>query len=195
MLSTEQEAHIESLVAQLTLEEKVAMAAGADAWHTHAVPRLGIPSVKVSDGPNGARGGGMSGTTSACFPVGTALGATWNPELIRRVGVAIGEEARTKGARVLLGPTVNIHRHPLAGRNFECYSEDPFLSSEIAVAFVEGVQSQGVGATMKHFVCNDSEFERHIISSEVGERALHEIYLAPFEAAIRRAGAWAVMTA
>jgi beta-glucosidase len=195
MLSTADEARVEALVAQLTLDEKVAMASGIDAWHTFGVPRLGIPSIKVTDGPNGARGGGISGATSACFPVGTALGATWSPELLRRVGAAIGQEARTKAARVLLGPTVNIHRHPLAGRNFECYSEDPLLSAELAVAFVEGIQGEGVAATMKHFVCNDSEFERQSISSEVGERALHEIYLAPFEAAIRRAGAWAAMTA
>lgn len=195
MPSAHDEARIQSLLMQLTLAEKVTMAAGVDAWRTAAVPRLGIPSIKVSDGPNGARGDGISGTTSACFPVGTALGATWNPELLRRVGAAIGDEARTKGAQVLLGPTINIHRHPLAGRNFECYSEDPLLSAELAVAFVEGLQGRGVAATMKHFVCNDSEFERHSISSEVGERALHEIYLAPFEAAIRRARAWAVMTA
>lgn len=188
------EARIEELLAALTLDEKVAMAAGVDAWHTAGVPRLGIPSVKVTDGPNGARGDGISGTTSACFPVGTALGATWNPDLLRRIGAALGDEARAKTAHVLLGPTINIHRHPLAGRNFECYSEDPILSAELAVAVIEGMQSRGVGATAKHFVCNDSEFERHTVSSEVGERALHEIYLVPFEAAVQRAGAWAVMT-
>lgn len=111
------------------------------------------------------------------------------------MGVALAQEARTKGAHALLGPTINIHRHPLAGRNFECYSEDPLLSAELAVALVDGLQSRGVAATLKHFVCNDSEFERHSISSEVGERALREIYLPPFEAASRRAGAWALMTA
>jgi beta-glucosidase len=173
----------------------VLLVAGADAWHTSAIPRLGIPAIKVTDGPNGARGATFVGTTSACFPCGTALGATWDPELVQEVGAAIGEEARTKQARVLLAPTVNIHRHPLAGRNFECYSEDPFLSSRLAVAFVRGVQSQSVAATVKHFVCNDSEFERMTISSEVGERALREIYLPPFDAAVHEGGAWAVMTA
>ena len=132
---------------------------------------------------------------SACFPSGTALGATWDPELVGRVGAALAREVRDKGAQVLLAPTVNIHRHPLAGRSFECYSEDPHLSARMAVAYVRGVQGAGVGATVKHFVCNDSEFERRSISSEVGERALREIYLPPFEAAVREAGAWAVMTA
>ncbi len=195
MLSAEAEARIEALLAQLTLEEKAVLTAGIDAWHTCPAPRLGIPSIKLSDGPNGVRGDGVSGATSACFPVGTALGASWNPELVRRVGAAMAEEARRKGVRVVLGPTINIHRHPLAGRNFECYAEDPFLSAELAVAMIDGLQSRGVAATAKHFVCNDSEFERHTISSEVGERALREIYLPPFDAAVRRAGVWALMTA
>ncbi len=193
MALTEQD--IDSLLAEMDLDEKLSLVAGADAWHTVGIPRRGIPPIKVTDGPNGARGATFVGTTSACFPCGTALGATWDPELVQQVGAAIGQEARTKQARVLLAPTVNIHRHPLAGRNFECYSEDPFLSARMAVAYVRGVQSQGVAATVKHFVCNDSEFERMTISSEVGERALHEIYLPPFEAAIREAGAWAIMTA
>src|SRR5581483_10696722 len=137
-------------------------------------------SIKLSDGPNGVRGDGVGGGTSACFPVGTALGSSWNPELSRRIGSAMADEAKSKGAHVVLGPTINIHRHPLAGRNFECYSEDPYLSAELAVAMVEGLQSKGVAATAKHCVCNDSECERHTISSEVGERALREIYLPPF---------------
>ena len=194
MLSAEDEARIESLLSEMTLDEKVTLTAGADAWHTHGVERLGVPVVKVTDGPTGARGDGLSGTTSAAFPVGTALGATWDRTILRRVGEAIAGEVLSKGAQVLLGPTINIHRHPLAGRNFECYSEDPVLTAELAVEFVQGLQGRGVAATIKHFVANDSEFERNTISSEVGERALREIYLAPFEAAIKRAGAWAVMT-
>ena len=187
---------IDALLGEMTLEEKVAMTAGRDMWHSTAVPRLGIPSFKVSDGPIGARGEKMrGGPSAACFPCGTALGATWNPDLIESVGVALGEELRTKGAHVLLGPTVNIHRTPLAGRNFECYSEDPHLTASIAVAFIRGVQSQGVGASIKHFVCNDSEFERHTISSEVDERTLREIYLVPFERAIAEAQPWSVMSA
>lgn len=188
------ETRIESLLSQLTLDEKLLLCAGADAWHTHAIPRVGIPAVKVTDGPNGARGGTFGENTSACFPCGTAMGATWDPDLVREAAAAIGQEARSKQATVQLAPTVNIHRHPLAGRNFECYSEDPFLSARMAVAFVQGVQSQGVAATVKHFVCNDSEFERMTISSEVRDRALREIYLPPFEAAVKEANAWAIMT-
>ena len=182
------EGRIEAILQGLTLDERVSLATGSDAWHTTAVPRAGIPAIKVTDGPNGARGAGVSGTTSACFPCGTALGAAWDPELVREIGAALGQEARSKGARALLAPTVNIHRHPLAGRNFECFSEDPYLSARLAVAYVTGVQSQGVAATVKHFVCNDSEYQRMTISSEVGARALREIYLPPFEAAVQEGG-------
>jgi beta-glucosidase len=186
---------IDDLLTQMTLQEKVALLAGADMWHTVPIERLGIPSLKMTDGPNGARGSGRSANslTSACFPVGIALAATWNTELVERVGQALAQEALSKGARVLLAPTVNIHRSPLNGRNFECFSEDPYLSARMAVAYISGVQSQGVGATVKHFVCNDSEFERHTISSEVRERPLREIYLVPFQAAVQKAGVWAVM--
>lgn len=186
---------VESLLNQLTLREKVSMLAGSDMWHTTPVKRLGIPAIKVSDGPNGVRGAGgfVSKKTAACFPVGIALAATWNTELVERVGQALGEEAKTKQSHVLLAPTVNIHRSPLNGRNFECFSEDPFLSGRMAVAYISGVQSQGVGATIKHFVCNDSEFQRTSISAQVSERALREIYLVPFQAAIQEAKPWAVM--
>jgi beta-glucosidase len=191
------EERIEQLLGDLDLAEKVSLAAGSDMWHTPGVARLGIPALKLTDGPNGARGGTApgAGLPAACFPCGSALGATWDVELVRRVGAALGEEARSKRANVLLAPTLNIHRHPLAGRNFECYSEDPQLSPLMAVAFVGGVQSRGVGACVKHFVCNDSEFERHTISSEIAERPLREIYLRPFEAAVREAGAWSLMGA
>jgi beta-glucosidase len=184
---------IEELLGQMTLEEKAAMTAGADAWRSTGVERLGIPPIKMTDGPKGARGDGTSGTTSASFPVGAALAATWDTELIREVGAALGEETKSKDAQVLLGPTVNIHRHPLAGRNFECYSEDPYLSGRMAVAFVQGVQSRGAGTSVKHFVCNDSEFERFTMSSEVDERTLREIYLLPFEMAVKQADPWTVM--
>ena len=177
---------IETLISQLTLDEKASLLGGADAWHTVAIPRLGIPAIKTTDGPNGARGASRTGVpTSACFPVGIALGATWNPDLMEEIGEALAEEVQAKGAHILLGPTVNIHRSPLAGRNFECYSEDPYLSGMLASAYIDGLQSRGVGACIKHFVCNDSEFERHSMSSEVGERALREIYLKPFEMAIK----------
>jgi beta-glucosidase len=186
---------IESLIAQMTLEEKISMLAGADFWHTVPVKRLGIPAMKVTDGPAGARGAAFSdGPTSACFPAGVALAATWDPDLVKRVGQALAEEVQAKGAHILLAPTVNIHRSPLAGRNFECYSEDPYLTGQMAVAYINGLQSGGVGACIKHFVCNDSEFERQSISSEVGERPLREIYLRPFEMAVREAKPWAVMS-
>ena len=186
---------IEELLGQMTIEEKVSMLAGSAMWYTTPIERLGIPAIKVTDGPNGARGGGSfaGGLTSACFPVGIALASTWNTELVERVGQALGEEAKTKGAHILLAPTVNIHRSPLNGRNFECYSEDPYLSARMAVAFVRGVQSQNVGTAIKHYVCNDSEFERNTISSEVDERALREIYLPPFKAAVQEAHPWSVM--
>jgi beta-glucosidase len=186
----------ESLIAQMTIEEKIAMLAGADLWHTVPIERLGIPAMRVTDGPIGARGTqARGGPTSACFPAPIALAATWNPKLVERVGMALGNETKAKGAHILLAPTVNIHRSPLAGRHFECYSEDPYLTARMAVAYIKGLQSQGVGACIKHFVCNDSEFQRHTISSEVGERPLHEIYLAPFRAAVREANPWAVMSA
>src|SRR5260370_30031510 len=173
------------LVRQMTLQEKVALLAGADMWHTTPIERLGIPALKVTDGPHGARGSeGFTGAvTSACFPAEIALAASWNTALVERVGQALGQETRDKGAHVLLAPTVNIHRSPLAGRNFECFSEDPHLSARMAVAFITGVQSQGVGATVKHYVCNDSEFERYTISSQLNHRSLPKIYPPPFKPA------------
>ncbi len=191
------EDRIENILASLSLEEKIQLLAGADQWHTPAIQRAGVPALKVSDGPNGVRGegGDTQVVTSASFPVGSAMSATWNPGLIHQVGRALGEEAKDKNVHVLLGPTVNTHRAPLAGRNFECFSEDPYLASRMAVSYITGLQEQGVGACVKHYVCNDQEFERFSISSEVRERALREIYLAPFAAAVREAGAWTLMSA
>ncbi|MGH8977671.1 MAG: glycoside hydrolase family 3 N-terminal domain-containing protein, partial [Acidimicrobiia bacterium] len=177
--------NIESLLGQCTVDEKAAMVAGVDMWHTAAVERLGIPALKMTDGPIGARGERWTGGRSAAFPCGTALGATWDPELIEEVGARIGNETRRKRAHVLLAPTVNIHRHPLAGRNFECYSEDPYLTARAAVAYITGAQSNHIGCSVKHLVANDSEFERMTISSEIDERTLREISLVPFEAAVR----------
>ena len=188
---------VDKLVAELTLDEKVLLTAGADLWSTPPIERLGIPKVRVTDGPNGARGPVVPGegtSTSACVPCGSALGATWDPVLVGEIGALLGREARRKGCRVLLAPTVNIHRSPLAGRNFECYSEDPLLSGQVAAAFVRGVQSQQVGTTVKHFVGNDAEFERHTVNSVIDERTLREIYLRPFEIAVREGGALGVMT-
>lgn len=186
---------VDALLDQLSLNEKVALLAGKSTWVTASIPRLGIPAVKVTDGPNGARGSGASGASAASFPVGSALAGTWNRQLIQEVGRALAQETKTKNAQVLLGPTVNLHRTPLGGRNFECYSEDPCLTGCMASAFIQGVQSEGIGACIKHFVCNDSEFERHSISSDVDERTLRELYLLPFEMAVRDAAPWAVMSA
>lgn len=189
------EEKINELLSQLTLEEKVALVAGKDMWTTVPIERLGIPQMKVTDGPNGARGADMGGdTTAACFPVGIALGATWNSDLLHEVGVALAAEVKSKGAHVLLGPTVNIHRGVLNGRNFECYSEDPLLSGELAAAYIKGLQSQGVAGCVKHYVGNDSEFERHSMSSDIGERALREIYCRPFQTAVQDAHTWTIMS-
>ncbi|MCW2549808.1 MAG: glycoside hydrolase family 3 domain protein, partial [Mycobacterium sp.] len=188
---------VEELVAALTLEEKASLTAGADEWSTVGIERLGIPSVSVTDGPNGARGPTLSTATGGptlCVPCGTALAASWDPELVSRVGGALGAEARAKGTRMLLAPTVNLHRSPLAGRNFECYSEDPLLSGAIASGYVRGVQSQGVAAVVKHFVGNEAETARTLLDSLIDERTLRELYLAPFEAAVRDGGAHAIMT-
>jgi beta-glucosidase len=188
-------ARIEELIRQMTLDEKISMLAGADLWHTVSIKRLGIPSISVTDGPNGARGAqGNMGPTSALFPVGMALGATWNTALVEKVGAALAEEVKSKAAHILLAPTVNIHRTPVAGRNFECYAEDPYLSGKMATAYIRGIQANGAGACIKHFVCNDQEFERNSISSKVEERTLREIYLEPFRLAIRDAKPWAVMS-
>lgn len=187
----------DDILRDLTLDEKASLTAGADMWNTVPIDRRGVPSLKMTDGPNGARGDALLGAgaaTAVCTPCGSALGATWNLELVQRVGTVLGEEARTKSCRVLLAPTINLHRSPLGGRSFECYSEDPLLSGQIAAAFVRGVQSQGVAATAKHFVANDAEFERYTMDSIVDERALREIYLLPFELAVREGGVLAIMT-
>src|SRR6476620_1784157 len=144
------QARIDALLDELTVAEKVSLLAGSSMWISTPVERLGIPAIKVSDGPNGARGGGslVGGVRAASFPVGIALAATWNTALVGEIGRALGEEALSKGARVLLAPTVNIHRSPLNGRNFACYAEDPYLSARIGVAYITGLQSRGVSATI-----------------------------------------------
>lgn len=186
---------IHNLLSQLTLAEKALLTAGDSLWSLPPVPRLGIPAMQVTDGPNGARGPLGAGVTSACFPCGTALAATWNEALIEQVGMALAHETRAKGASVLLAPTINIHRSPLNGRHFECFSEDPLLSGKAAAAYIRGLQSQGIAACVKHYVCNDSEYQRQALDIRVDERTLHEIYLVPFEFAVKEGKAWAVMAA
>jgi beta-glucosidase len=188
---------VDDLLQKLTLEEKVSLLAGTDFWHTRAIKRLGIPAIKVTDGPHGARTADENNPNrtlpATCFPTGVGLAATWNPELVHRVGIALGDETRARGCSVLLGPCVNIHRSPLGGRNFESYSEDPYLSSRLTVAIVSGIQSLKVSACVKHFALNNQEYQRMTISSEAGERAMREIYFPSFEKAVKEAGAWSVM--
>ena len=187
---------INDLLQQMTIEEKISMLAGTELWFSTGVPRLGIPSFRMADGPNGVRGvWSKMSPTAAATPVGIALGATWNPDLVEKIGNVLADEVRDKAGHILLAPTVNIHRTPIAGRNFECFSEDPYLSGMMASAYIKGLQDQGVGACIKHFVANDQEYERRSISAEVEERALREIYLEPFRIAIRKSKPWAVMSA
>lgn len=168
---------------------------GVDAWHTYAIPRLGVPAIRTTDGPNGARGTRyFNGVPSACLPCGTALGATFDTDLVFELGRLLAAECKAKGAHVLLGPTINIQRGPLGGRGFESFSEDPVLSGLAAASYCAGVQALGVIPTLKHLVCNDQEHERVAVSALVTERALREIYLLPFQLAIKAARPGALMT-
>ncbi len=181
------------LLRQLTTEEKVFLLSGSDVWRTLGVERVGLPAIKVTDGPNGARGDSTTGARAVCLPASICLAASFDTDLVQEAGHLLGVEASRKGAHVLLAPTINIARHPLGGRNFESFGEDPFLTTAMAVAYVEGVQDvEGVGACAKHFVANDVEFARMTVSSEVDERTLREVYLAPFEAVVE-AGVWSLM--
>ncbi|MET7394921.1 glycoside hydrolase family 3 C-terminal domain-containing protein [Dactylosporangium sp. NPDC005572] len=190
------------LLAELTLEEKASLCLGSSVWQTAPVPRLGVPAVMVADGPHGMRRqpdadhAGISGSLPAtCFPTASALGSSWNPDLVRRVGAAIGAEARAQGVAVVLGPGINIKRSPLCGRNFEYFSEDPLLSGVLGAAHVSGIQSQGVGASVKHFAVNNQETDRLRVSADVDERTMREIYLPAFERVVTEAGPWTVMCA
>lgn len=187
---------VEEVLKKLTLEEKAALLAGKDFWHTVPLPQHGVPSIRVSDGPNGVRGiSFFDGTPAACFPCGTSLGATWDTQLLEEAGKLMGDEAKAKNAHVILGPTVNIQRSPLGGRGFESFSEDPLLSGLLAASEINGIQSRGIQATIKHFVCNDQEHERQSVNSIITERALREIYLLPFMLAVRDSKVASFMTA
>ncbi|MEU3496882.1 glycoside hydrolase family 3 C-terminal domain-containing protein [Kitasatospora cineracea] len=180
---------------ELDLERKARLVSGGDTFRTSGEPALGMRPIVCSDGPVGVRGERWDeADTALLLPCATALAASWDEQLVRRMGVLLAAEARRKGVHVVLAPTLNLHRSPLGGRNFECFSEDPLLTARIGAAYVAGVQSLGVAATAKHYVANDSETERLTVDARVDERTLREVYLAPFEAAVR-AGVWAVMSA
>ncbi|WP_437020856.1 beta-glucosidase H [Streptomyces sp. enrichment culture] len=190
------EAAVEAALGKLGLDAKTRLLAGQDMWSLPALPEAGLASLVMSDGPIGVRGVHWSADDpSVALPSPTALAATWDPGLAHRAGVLLAQEARRKGVHVLLAPTVNLHRSPLGGRHFEAYSEDPYLTGRIGTEYVRGVQSGGVGTTVKHFVANDAETDRLTVNNLVGERALRELYLAPFEAIVVNAHPWGIMTA
>jgi beta-glucosidase len=190
-------------LSELTLEEKASLCLGSDFWHTARVDRLGIPAIMVSDGPHGLRAqleqgdhvGLLASVPATCFPTASALASSWDPELFRTVGEALGREAKKLGVSVVLGPGINMKRSPLCGRNFEYVSEDPWLAGELATAMVEGTQSEGVGTSVKHYAANNQEDDRLRVSAEVDERSLREIYLPAFERVVKQAQPWTIMCA
>ena len=177
------------------LSERVKLLTGATAWTLHPLPAVGLRSITMSDGPIGVRGIDGGSGHSAQLPNPSAVAATWDPDIIGRLGALVAAEARRKGAHVVLAPVVNLQRTPVGGRHFECYSEDPFLTGRVAAAYIRAVQAAGVGACVKHFLGNESETERTTYLARIDERTLREVYLAPFEEAVKSAGAWSVMAA
>lgn len=189
------------LVSRMSIEEQALLLSGDGWWRTHGIERLGLPSIWVADGPHGLRKSpssdepGMTSVPATCFPTAPALAASWNTALLHEVGAALGREAQAADVQVLLGPGINIKRSPLGGRNFEYFSEDPLLSGRMAAAYINGVQSEGVGTSVKHFAVNSQESERMSTSSDIDARSLHEIYLPAFEIAVREGRPWTVMSA
>src|SRR5580700_5924582 len=186
--SADVDARVDSLLKKLTLDEKIDLIGGVDDFYIRAKEKIGLPRLKMADGPVGVRNYGPSTVFG-----GIGLAATWDPDLAARIGATIGHDARARGVHFMLGPGVNIYRAPLNGRNFEYFGEDPFLASRIAVAYISGMQSQGVSATIKHFMGNNSEFDRHNTDSIIDERTMREIYLPVFEAAVKEAKVGAIM--
>ena len=192
---------IASILSKMTLEEKASLCSGADFWHLKGIERLGIPSIMVTDGPHGLRKqpanadhlGLNHSVPATCFPTASATACSWDRELMAAIGQALGEECQAEDVAVILGPAVNIKRSPLCGRNFEYVSEDPYLAGEMAAGLIQGVQSQGVGTSIKHFAGNNQEKMRMVNDSVIDERALREIYLTAFEIAVKKAQPWTVM--
>ena len=192
---------VDQVLSELTLAEKAALVSGADLWHTVAIERLGVPAIMCSDGPHGLRaqvegydhGRLLASVPATCFPTASAIASSWDVEVISEVGAAIAREARHWNVSVVLGPGINMKRSPLCGLNFEYFSEDPYLAGELGLALVEGVQSQGVGTSVKHFAANNQEDDRLRVSSDVDERTLREIYLPAFERIAKAGAPWTVM--
>ena len=190
---------VEKLINEMSLEEKVAIVSGLGFWHTRPFENHGIPSITVSDGPHGLRKVVEDETVqgdsidAVCFPAAVSLSASFDRELVKRVGETLGEECLAEDVQVILGPAVNIKRSPLCGRNFEYFSEDPYLAGELSSSYINGVQSRGVGTSIKHFAANNQEYQRMYCSSEVDERTLREIYLRTFETAVKKADPWTFM--
>ncbi|MEN1990515.1 glycoside hydrolase family 3 C-terminal domain-containing protein [Paenibacillus hubeiensis] len=195
--------NLKEIISQMTLEEKAELCSGKDFWNTKSMDRLGVPSIMMTDGPHGLRKqegsadhlGLNKSVPATCFPSGSGLASSWNRELAYTVGKAIGQEAATADISIVLGPGVNIKRSPLCGRNFEYYSEDPYLSGTLAASYIQGVQSKGVGTSIKHFAVNNQEYKRMSVDAVVDERTLREIYLASFEYAVKEGEPWTVMAA
>ena len=194
------------IIAQMTLEEKASLCDGFDYWHSQGVDRVGIKSISLNDGPHGIRKKGdpeqnkgetniLKGVPAICFPTASATACSWDPELIKKMGEALGDECLKEQVSVLLGPGTNIKRSPLCGRNFEYFSEDPLLAGEMAAAFINGVQSKGIGTSLKHYAANNQETRRMTVNTVADERTLREVYLAPFEIAVKKAQPWTVMCA
>jgi len=194
---------IDRLLNELTLEEKASLTSGSSFWYTAPVERLGIPKIMVSDGPHGLRAQpgegdhlGLGGSVPAtCFPTASAIASAWNPDLLTRIGQALAQEARACNLSVILGPGINMKRSPLCGRNFEYFSEDPFLAGELAVGIVDGIQSRGVGTSVKHYAANNQETDRLRGDAQIDERSLREIYLPAFERVVKASQPWTIMCA
>ena len=192
---------VDALLSELTLEEKASLTSGSSFWYTAPIERLGIPKIMVSDGPHGLRAQpgegdhvGLGGSLPAtCFPTASAIASSWNPDLLRRVGEALAQEARAANLSVILGPGINMKRSPLCGRNFEYFSEDPYLAGELGVGIVEGIQSRGVGTSVKHYAANNQETDRLRVDAQVDERTLREIYLPAFERIVTTCQPWTIM--